>query len=303
MKKKQKKQVIKLEQEMYAYVEAAGNTENGSYLNYMAHTRTLNGPLDLRFWELKNKDFFPKTGNFLKIRMRDLAKATEELGKYQNLSADSSSNKPYYCDFVIINEEDVPEDIVPKIKKDRTPMRDRVAELLRDASYWKDPKVHEFLLSFVSKNSEKFATAPAAIENHHAYRGGLFIHTGDVFSNCVGIVNSPMGEFHKSQLNTDALYLAAWFHDMGKMDVYYMEEDMPKINSQKEDRIGHIVLSNQMFVSAVEDKGFAEDFVDLVSHCILSHHEKREWGSPVEPKTPEAQILCRADFISSRMPE
>jgi 23S rRNA maturation-related 3'-5' exoribonuclease YhaM len=39
---------------------------------------------------------------------------------------------------------------------------------------------------------------------------------------------------------------------------------------------------------------------DAVIHCMLSHHGRREWGSPVEPVTPEAYILHVADMLSSR---
>lgn len=297
------KNTTKLEEYMFAYVEGAGDRENGSFTNHIVSVRTLNGPLTLKFWDLKNRDMFPVVGKFLRLRVRDVEKATEELVKYKTLSMDSTSKKPYYCDFVELNDEDVPEETRGKIKKDRGPLRSRVAEMLRDASYWKDSRAHEFLISFVAKNTDKFGTAPAALDHHHAYRGGLFIHTGDVFSNCAGLVNSPMGEFHREQINTDALYLAAWFHDVGKMEIYSMDGDVPKIDSDKDKRIGHIVLSSQIFMRAVEGFGFDDAFVDLVNHCILSHHERKEWGSPVEPATIEAHILCRADFISSRMPD
>lgn len=295
--------ITKLEECMYAYVESAADRDGGSFTNHILNVRTLNGLLSLKFWDLKNRHAFPVAGKFLKLKFRDLEKASEELGRYKTVSMDSTSNKPYYCDFLELNEEDVPEETKAKIKKDRGPMKLFVAEMLKDSSYWKDLRVHEFLLSFVSKNIDKFATVPAALEHHHAYRGGLFIHTGDVFSNCVGLANSPMSGFNKDCINTDALYLAAWFHDVGKMEIYSLDGDAPKIDSDKDKRIGHVVLSNQIFSASAERSGLDAAFVDLVSHCILSHHERREWGSPVEPMTIEAHILCRADFISSRMPD
>jgi 23S rRNA maturation-related 3'-5' exoribonuclease YhaM len=292
---------MKLEDRMYAYVESAGEAEAGKFTNYVLNSRTQNGTLNLRFWNLRNKDSFPKAGDFLEIRFRDLEKARIELEKYRGLSLDSNSNKPYHCDAVPVNEEDVPEDIRKKIKKDRTLQKSTAKQMLTDGSFWNDKRVHEFLLSFVKDHSERFATAPAALGHHHAYKGGLFVHSCEVFCNCLGIARSAMNEFYEP-LNTDALLLAAWLHDAGKMDTYYMEGDQPKIDSEKENRIGHPTISDRMFLKAINQymPGFTDEFIDLVSHCILSHHEKPKWGAVVVPATKEAYILCKADYISSR---
>ena len=290
---------MKLEERMFAYIESAGDAEAGKFTNHVLNVRTLNGTLNLRFWNLKNKDSVPKAGDFVEIRIKDLEKAQTELEKYKGLSLDSNSNKPYHCDAAPVNEEDVPEEIKKKIKKDRNLQKSKAKEILADASFWGDKKVHEFLLSFVKEHSERFATVPAALGHHHAYKGGLFIHSCEVFCNCLGMAGSAMNEFHEP-LNTDALFLAAWLHDAGKIEIYRMEGEQPKMNSEKENRIGHPTISDRMFLKAAEARGFKEEFVDLVSHCILSHHEKPKWGAVVVPATKEAHILCKADYISSR---
>jgi HD domain len=293
---------FKLEDGLYGHVESTFDKEKGSYTNHILRVRTVNGIVDLKYWNLSNRDSFPVAGDFVQLKVLDLAKAAEELDEYRDISLDSTSKyKPFYCRVVLLNEEDVPADVRGKIRKDRSAQRDAAKKMLVDASYWRDRKVHEFLLSFVKEHSEKFATVPAAVGHHHAYRGGLFVHTCEVFCNCVGIVNSPMNEFYGEQIDSDALYLAAWLHDMGKIKIYSMEGDQPKIDSEMENRIGHTTLSDRLFLGSVT--GLNEQFVDLVSHCILSHHERPEWGAVVVPSTVEAHILCRADFISSRMPD
>jgi 3'-5' exoribonuclease len=178
-----------------------------------------------------------------------------------------------------------------------------VLEMLRDDSCWKDKRKHEFLLGFFKNEAERFTTAPAATDHHHNYKGGLFIHTGDVFSLCKGVVDAPMNALDEGWVNSDVLYMAAWFHDAGKMEVYKMEGDAPKIDSDMERRVGHPTISNQMFTKAAQDFGLSSDFITAVSHCILSHHDRKEWGAVVEPDTIEAKILCRADYISSRKPD
>lgn len=289
---------MKLEERMFAYVESAGDADAGKFTNHVLNVRTQNGTLNLRFWNLRNKDSFPKAGDFVELRVKDLEKAGAELDKYKGLSLDSNSNKPFHCELAPLNEEDVPEEIRSKIKKDRNLQKSKAKEILADASHWKDKKVHEFLLSFVKEHSDRFATVPAALGHHHAYKGGLFIHSCEVFCNCVGLSKSAMNEFYEP-LNTDALYLAAWLHDAGKMEIYRMEGDQPKMDSDKENMIGHPTISDRMFLKAASGV-LGDQFIDLVSHCILSHHEKPEWGAVVVPATKEAHILCKADYISSR---
>lgn len=142
-------QQIKIEKILYAHVESCEEKEGDKYTNYFIHTRTQNGPLVLKFWDMKNREFFPKEGEFLKLQMRDVEKATQELKEWNSISLDSSNpRKSPFCDFVV-NEEDVPEQFQGKLKKDRKGQKACAADLLKDASYWNNPKVHEFLLSFI----------------------------------------------------------------------------------------------------------------------------------------------------------
>jgi hypothetical protein len=296
--KKERIKPIKLEERMLAYVESVEDTEGS---NYLLNVKTLNGLLVLRYWNLRNKSSFPVPGDFIEIRIENMAKAEAELQKWSSLSLDSTSNKPFHCSLVPINEEDVPEETRCRIKKDRTKQKVKALELLKDDSCWKDKSLHSFLMGFFKSNMDKFTSVPAAVGHHHAYRGGLFIHTAHVFSLCHGIVNNLMCEF--DQVDSDILYTAAWFHDTGKLDVYSMDGEVPIIDSEKESMMGHITLSDRIFRRAAEQFGLPEKFIDRVSHCILSHHDRREWDTVVEPKTIEATILCRADYISSRMPD
>jgi len=44
----------------------------------------------------------------------------------------------------------------------------------------------------------------------------------------------------------------------------------------------------------------SEAQLERIEHLLLSHHGRKEWGSPVEPLTAEAFILHAADMMSSR---
>lgn len=301
MGQKEKKKFAKLENRMFAYVESVSDEDKGGRSCHILNTKTINGTVPLRFWDMRNRDSFPVVGDFLELRIEDLYGAEGELGTFSSISLDSTSNKPIRCKFVPINEEDVPEETRKRIKRDRTKQKVRALELLKDESYWSDKNLHLFLMGFFKKNMDKFTSVPAAVGQHHAYRGGLFIHTAHVFSLCHGMVNNPMKEF--DCVNSDVLYMAAWFHDTGKMDVYSMDGDVPRIDSERENMFGHITLGDRIFRREAEAAGLDPKFIDSVSHCILSHHDRREWDVVVEPLTIEAQMLCRADFVSSRMPD
>jgi 23S rRNA maturation-related 3'-5' exoribonuclease YhaM len=294
---------VELAQFLYAYVESAEDQEKGSFITHVINTSTQNGKLSFKFWNLKNKKEFPKAGDFIKIKVLDLAEAENELNMYKTLSLDSTSkNKPFYCEHIYINQEDVPEDFLKIIFKDRSKQLSFAAELLSDSSCWMDKNNHKFLTDLLKPNLDKFTTAPAAIAHHHNYKGGLFIHTSEVFSNCLAIANASCNKnFYSENVNTDVLYLSAWLHDLGKIETYFMDGDCPKINSEKENLIGHATISNFIFREAAIRNKLDEDFINKVSHCILSHHEKIEWGAVVVPQTMEAKILCRADYISSRI--
>lgn len=297
MGKKEKTKQTKLESRMPAYVESAA--DDGSC--HVLGVKTLNGPLRLRLWNMRNRAFFPVVGEFLEVRIEDLRGAENELSEWNSLSLDTTSNKVVHCTVASLNEEDVPEEVRKRIRRDRAKQKMRALEILKDSSCWGNKDLHAFILGFFKKNMDKFTSVPAAKEKHHAYKGGLFIHTAHVFSLCHGLVNNPMMEF--DCVDSDVLYMAAWFHDVGKMEVYSMDGDVPRIDSDRENMFGHILLGDRMFRREAEKAGLDSKFIDEVSHCILSHHQTKEWGVVVEPITIEANILCRADYISSRMPD
>jgi 3'-5' exoribonuclease len=71
--------------------------------------------------------------------------------------------------------------------------------------------------------------------------------------------------------------------------------------------VGHIAMGVELISEAVAeeepnfDDGVREDLVIQLKHLVLSHHGVREWGSPIQPKTPEAILLWLIDMMDSRM--
>ena len=142
---------------------------------------------------------------------------------------------------------------------------------------------------------------PAALKHHHIYEGGLLVHSYEVNFICNAIQNA-CEELYPGVVDKDVLNLSSWMHDIGKTETYYLDENMdPKINSEKENKINHLLRGNSIFVKLAEKHNLDSEFVEKVSHCILSHHDRIDWGSAVEPIDIEAIILAKADKISSEL--
>lgn len=284
-----------LEETMYAFVESLGEDRGATLI----HARTKEGTVPLRLWN--GREGVPKCRDYLRLDANDLRAAERELQQYKSISLDSKYNKPVNYSCRVVPESEIPEDVKNLINRDRTPQIIAAKRLLEDPTPWKDKSLHGTLMEFAGEHEKRLLNAPAAVKRHHNWRGGLIVHTAEVASYCLSILESPMNCGRTA--DRDALLLAAWMHDTGKMETYRMEGDTPAIDGELEDRVGHPTISNLMFSELASKKGLPAKFSNLVSHCILSHHERREWGAVVEPQTIEAHILCRADFISSRMPD
>jgi hypothetical protein len=286
---------IRLQDTIYAYVESLEEDRGATLL----HARTREGTIPLKLWR-GDRGGLPKARDYLRLDANDLQAAERELQQYKSISLDSKYNKPVNYACTVVPESDIPQEVKELINRDRTPQILAAKRLLEDPSPWRDKTLHGLLLGFASENEKRLFNAPAAVKRHHNWRGGLLVHTAEVASYCLSILQSHM--CRRDSLDGDALLLAAWMHDTGKMETYRMEGETPTIDGELEDRVGHPTISNLIFSDLARKNGLPDPFRNLVSHCILSHHERREWGAVVEPQTIEAHVLCRADYISSRMP-
>ena len=134
----------------------------------------------------------------------------------------------------------------------------------------------------------EFIKKPAANKHHHNYIGGLLQHTAEVMTFAYNVA-------YCIQCDTDVVITAAFFHDIMKIKEYTDEgEYLPYASI-----IGHIVGSADCFKMFAQQNGVDNDKIEAVMHCILSHHGRKEWGSPVEPKSIEAICVHNADMISS----
>jgi 3'-5' exoribonuclease len=170
----------------------------------------------------------------------------------------------------------------------------------------KDPHLSELCLRMVGKNGKHRAAyieAPAAKGMHHAYPGGLLEHSLEVFDFCMSDIDL-INRHSYASLNADLLISAALLHDIGKIQEYVVTDVIDDKTyyafTETGKMIGHLCLSAMWVYSEIEKiQGFPHDLQEHLSHILLSHHGRVEWGAAILPKTKEAEFFHMADHRSA----
>jgi 3'-5' exoribonuclease len=141
-------------------------------------------------------------------------------------------------------------------------------------------------------------SAPAAVNNHHAYPGGLLQHTVDLME--LAQLIAPRYD----RLDGELLMFGAFLHDLGKIDELAASGEISY--TDRGQLIGHIVIGVQMLgdkISSLEAGGepFPNELRLLLEHLIVSHHGQIEFGSPKLPVTLEAVALHHLDNLDAKM--
>ncbi len=161
----------------------------------------------------------------------------------------------------------------------------------------------------------RIMTGSGASNLHHYGLGGLARHTYEVVNAC--LKTAALFPQYKEELRLDEVYLAALFHDAGKVEDYTdtisataAQADLATafehttwIKTPHARRIHHICKSAILWSKAVDMQGTSryKDMHDSVLHAIIAHHAWREWGSPCAPDTRLAWLLHLCDSLSARL--
>lgn len=140
----------------------------------------------------------------------------------------------------------------------------------------------------------RFSEVPAALMMHHAYVGGLIEHTLAMVPFCkLAAERYPM-------INLDLLITGALLHDLGKVMDYEPRATFPLTDEGR--LVGHITRGVVMVEEAIARiTDFPADLRQQLTHMLVSHHGKTEWGSPMPPRTLEAVLLHQIDLLDSRV--
>ena len=143
---------------------------------------------------------------------------------------------------------------------------------------------------------EAFWTAPAATTMHQGYQYGLFEHSVHVASIAFNVARDWCHE-----ANQNVLVVAGLLHDIGKIVEY--SDPLTRQLTTEGKLFGNTHLSaslvSELFTQ--NNMGSEDPVLKNIVHCILAHHGRKEWGSPVLPQTIEAVLIHQADQMSAKI--
>ena len=159
------------------------------------------------------------------------------------------------------------------------------------------------LLTLIFEDDEirqAYFECPASVGLHHSYKHGNLEHSVSMISIFRKLEENYENAYN---LDIDLVYTGIILHDIGKIKVYSIKNGIPKRNHGY-GLIGHFGLGEEIVLKVIRQiEDFPEDLEWKLRHLILSHHGRKEYGSPVEPQTPEAEILHLIDSLDAKYKE
>lgn len=144
----------------------------------------------------------------------------------------------------------------------------------------------------------KFRLWPGSPAKHHVWEGGLAQHTAQVCMAAMGMCDAA--EHSGKPMDRDVVACAAIFHDAGKIHDYAPDPMGTGgwVKTPHCTLVHHLVRSAEMWNREAQPPAVDGAFALQVTHCILAHHGRREWGAAVVPATREAWCVHLADMSS-----
>lgn len=182
-------------------------------------------------------------------------------------------------------------DYVQNAPMSKTEMEEEIMEVVLAM---KNEMLQKVVLRILDQKQEEFYSYPAATKNHHNFVGGLAYHTLYMLHMAKHVVSEY------TWLDADLLYAGVLLHDVGKT-VELSQPVLPEYTMEG-NLLGHISIMASYIDQIAREEGIQdEECVTLLKHMILSHHGKMEFGSPVLPMIPEAEVLNLLDNLDSRL--
>ena len=183
--------------------------------------------------------------------------------------------------------------LIPCAPRDPREMRE---EIIRAADHIADKDLRLITCELLDRAGDQLLTFPAAKQMHHAERSGLLHH----MTTMLRAANAIMSVY--PQLNPSLLTAGVIVHDLAKIDE--MDADtLGLVSDYSVDGklLGHIVRGVVNIQLAAEETKASPAKALLLQHMVLSHHGIPDYGSPIAPKFPEAEVLNTIDTLDARL--
>lgn len=157
----------------------------------------------------------------------------------------------------------------------------------------KNPNISRLIKELMQDYEKDFFEFPAAKRNHHDFFRGLATHVLGMLDLAQQVCSMyPI-------LNKDLLIGGIILHDLGK--ILELSGAIVTEYTTQGKLLGHISIMQAILIEKANSLEIDGEEVMLLRHMILSHHGVYEYGSPVLPMIPEAEILYFIDNIDARM--
>ena len=146
---------------------------------------------------------------------------------------------------------------------------------------------------------DKLCKAPAAMNFHHAFIGGLLEHTLNAIEVADAICRFYPG------LNRDLVITGIFLHDIAK--TWELTYDCAFGYSDGGQLVGHIVKSaiwveqKRTVAEQILGEKIPQNLIDVIQHIILSHHGTPEFGAVKIPSTPEAIAVHYIENLDAKL--
>ncbi|MBR4151209.1 MAG: HD domain-containing protein [Firmicutes bacterium] len=168
--------------------------------------------------------------------------------------------------------------------------------ILERAGAIKDEGLRKVAVSALEDNRERLLYYPAAMRNHHAELGGLLYHIRRMLTMGLKACQVYTG------LDKDWVVCGVIMHDMEKLNELNASElGISSGYSVKGNMLGHLVMGAIELKERAAKAGLSEEKTVMLQHMIISHHYEPEFGSPVKPLFPEAELLHYLDMLDAKM--
>lgn len=262
------------------------------------------------YWELKLRD----AGDALTLRAwsdTDAFRLCAEIGRgdFVEVEGDFAMNGGFGLDakrwrLRVLGESET-EALLAGGEEEVAAVQRDFGDVVRLVGEIRDPRLLALGNLFLEEFGARFQRAAAARHNHHAHRGGLLRHTGQMMRSADFVCMAyPV-------LNRDLLLAGVLFHDCGKLwEMCPPEAGFEIPRELRGELLGHISIGVEV-VNSLWRKLPLEEWKSLqpaseevrlhLLHLIASHHGELQFGSPVEPKTPEAIALNMVDNLDAKL--
>ena len=266
--------------EGYLIVRAAEQRAAASGKNYLDMTLAdRSGSINAKMWDGTVQP--PVAGSIVKVR----ATGNEFNGRMQ-LRVERIR--------AVERRDDVDmSDLIPCAPEDGKKM---LEEVVRAADHIADADLRRITCHLLDRAGDQLLTFPAAKQMHHAERGGLLYHTVTMLRAAKAIMTVY------PRLNASLLVAGVIVHDLAKIDE--MDADtLGLVSDYSVDGklLGHIVRGVVNIQTACEKTGSSPAKALLLQHMVLSHHGIPDYGSPISPRFPEAEVLHTLDTLDARL--